>query len=118
MLQYYKFNLYFYLSLTKDQGCLPGLVLFLDNKESEVVLLVLKVWKVLVFAQIIWFDGLIFTVIFIFKFSVKSFKINFEFFDESSRNKNFSISTLIALHQLFKTIKYLTLVKEKWLNVF
>ena len=32
-----------FLFLLKDQGCLPGLVLFLDNKESEVVLLVLKV---------------------------------------------------------------------------
>jgi len=29
-------------SIVKDQGCLPGLVLFLDNKETEVVLLVLK----------------------------------------------------------------------------
>ncbi|XP_057313130.1 armadillo repeat-containing protein 1-like isoform X2 [Hydractinia symbiolongicarpus] len=29
-------------TIVKDQGCLPGLVLFLDNTDSEVVLLVLK----------------------------------------------------------------------------
>lgn len=34
-------------TIVKDQGCLPGLVLFLDNKESEVVLLVLKTLQLL-----------------------------------------------------------------------
>jgi len=34
-------------TIVKDQGCLPGLVLFLDNKESEVVVLVLKTLQLL-----------------------------------------------------------------------
>jgi len=34
-------------TIVKDQGCLPGLVLFLDNKESDVVLLVLKTLQLL-----------------------------------------------------------------------
>lgn len=34
-------------TIVKDQGCLPGLVLFLDNKESEVVILVLKTLQLL-----------------------------------------------------------------------
>lgn len=34
-------------SIVKDQGCLPGLVLFLDNQENEVVLLVLKTLQLL-----------------------------------------------------------------------
>lgn len=34
-------------TIVQDQGCLPGLVLFLDNKESDVVLLVLKTLQLL-----------------------------------------------------------------------
>ncbi|XP_057313129.1 armadillo repeat-containing protein 1-like isoform X1 [Hydractinia symbiolongicarpus] len=34
-------------TIVKDQGCLPGLVLFLDNTDSEVVLLVLKTLQLL-----------------------------------------------------------------------
>jgi len=34
-------------SIVKDQGCLPGLILFLDNQENEVVLLVLQTIQLL-----------------------------------------------------------------------